>query len=234
MKTNILVVVALALFSIALGACASGPYTAAAIEAKVLDAQTGKPVEGAVVVAYWETKYDVFMGDYKTEYHHIVETKTDKDGKFSFPGWGPEILSGGDLDGSDPAILIFKVGYYSGGEGDSPTYVKDNPSHRDPYWNHSTITLKPFIGDLSSPDSKQFVSNVSWLNGELNFSTIHPSRCDWKKIPHMLSALAEQNRIFEDAGYKFGLDIIHDLVVNDAEYRKYCGSPAEFFKGLDK
>jgi hypothetical protein len=44
----------LAISAMALSACGSPYYTADPIEAWVVDAETGKPIEGAVVTANWQ------------------------------------------------------------------------------------------------------------------------------------------------------------------------------------
>ena len=41
-------------FAVAMEACADPYYTAAPIEAWVVDADTGAPIEGAVVTANWQ------------------------------------------------------------------------------------------------------------------------------------------------------------------------------------
>ncbi len=75
-----------------------GPY-----RGRVLDAETGKPIERAVVAVIWkkqEVLYERF-GD-------AQEVLTDAEGKFSLPGQGYMILSNFRLPAS---IYIVKAGY---------------------------------------------------------------------------------------------------------------------------
>ena len=76
---------------------------------QVVDAETGKPIEGAVVVVEWHKKPRVAM-DGINYFHNARETLTDAEGKFvldSSPGidWNPftYIL--------DPGIIAFYPGY---------------------------------------------------------------------------------------------------------------------------
>ena len=70
-----------------LQAC-SNSYSAKPIEAWVVDAQTGKPLEGVNVVAHWKLRYGLEGGgSYQL---HIMEDVTDKNGRFFFPAWGPK------------------------------------------------------------------------------------------------------------------------------------------------
>jgi hypothetical protein len=78
-----------------------GPY-----EGRILEADTGKPIEGAVVLAVWYKERPTVAGAMST-YYDARETVTDKNGNFSVPGMGLEILSSVAV----PSILVFKAGY---------------------------------------------------------------------------------------------------------------------------
>lgn len=78
-----------------------GPY-----EGKVIDAETGKPIEGAVVLGVWNRIHSNVAG-WNTEFFDAVETVTDKDGNFYVRGLGPLFMSNID----DMNMVIFKVGY---------------------------------------------------------------------------------------------------------------------------
>lgn len=73
------------------------------ISGKVLDGVTGNPLEGAVVLAQWNT-----TGGLPGLIHHnlykIEEAETDKDGKFSISGvYNPFV--------DPPEMVIYKKGY---------------------------------------------------------------------------------------------------------------------------
>jgi hypothetical protein len=78
-----------------------GPY-----KGRVVDEETGKPIEGVVVLGVWNTVMNTPAG----ETHHFsdaTETVTDEKGEFEIKGKGLRILSNLDLIN----VLIFKTGY---------------------------------------------------------------------------------------------------------------------------
>ena len=87
-------------------------YTIAPIEAWVVDAETGAPIEGAVVTANWQlVGFGFDTGGRKLGQLEVMETVTDKAGRFFFPGFTKVNISGNVLREEDPQILIFKSGY---------------------------------------------------------------------------------------------------------------------------
>ena len=102
----------LAVSAFALSACGSPYYTADPIEAWVVDAETGKPIEGAVVTANWQlVAFGLDTGGRKLKQLEVLETRTDKNGRFFFPGFTKLNPSLEELRDEDPQILIFKSGY---------------------------------------------------------------------------------------------------------------------------
>lgn len=81
----------------------SGCSYYANLSGTVVDGATGRPIEGALVVAQW-TKPRGIPGMQYHELHKITETLTDKEGKFSISGTSGFLL---DL----PKMIIFKAGY---------------------------------------------------------------------------------------------------------------------------
>ena len=101
-----------ALGILALNACGSPYYTVDSIQAHVVDAETGKPIEGAIVTANWQLIGASFdTGGRKVGQLEVMETVTDKGGRFYFPGFRKLNPSGAELREEDPQILIFKPGY---------------------------------------------------------------------------------------------------------------------------
>jgi len=78
-----------------------GPY-----EGKVIDADTGEPIEGVVILGVWYTSQFSPAGGV-SNFYDARETMTDKNGEFSIPGMGLRVLS--NLQPMD--ALIFKAGY---------------------------------------------------------------------------------------------------------------------------
>jgi hypothetical protein len=96
---NILMV--LATFTCAYGIRYDGPYSG-----RVIDADTGAPVEGVVVLGVWNTE-QITPGGAVHSFHDARETVTDKNGEFEIPGMGFMILE--NVTPMD--VLIFKAGY---------------------------------------------------------------------------------------------------------------------------
>src|SRR4030043_303076 len=96
---NILMV--LATFTCAYGIRYDGPYSG-----RVIDADTGAPVEGVVVLGVWNTE-QITPGGAVHNFHDARETVTDKNGEFEIPGKGLMLLS--NVTPMD--VLIFKAGY---------------------------------------------------------------------------------------------------------------------------
>jgi hypothetical protein len=97
-----------------LGACGASRYSAEPTHAWVVDKTTGKPIEGVVVVAYWELRWG-FEGGSVLDMK-ILEASTDSQGHFSIPGWGPESIPraagfGARMRNNDPRLFFFHPGY---------------------------------------------------------------------------------------------------------------------------
>jgi len=103
-------------------ACGSPYYTSAPIEAWVVDAETGAPIEGAVVTANWQLRgFTLDTGGSRNRQLEVMETTTDSTGKFRFPGFTKINFGLDELGDEDPRILIFKPGYkYGGGKSSYP------------------------------------------------------------------------------------------------------------------
>jgi len=122
--------------AMAMEACADPYYTSAPIEAWVVDADTGATIEGAVVTANWQlVGFGFETGGRKLGQLEVMETVTDRNGRFYFPGFTKVNLSGNVLREEDPQILIFKSGYRYlraaneypiGKEGEQGTYRKSS------------------------------------------------------------------------------------------------------------
>ena len=78
-----------------------GPY-----EGRVIDADTGKPIEGVVVLGTWSEETPTPAGAVH-RYYDAMETVTDKNGDFKIKGLGLLVLC--NVVPMD--VLIFKAGY---------------------------------------------------------------------------------------------------------------------------
>lgn len=167
-------------------------YWAEAITAHVVDRESGKPLEGVIVVAHWEL-YGGFHPDTVGQLN-ILETVTDQDGKFQFPAWGPkqvpsDMPSNSRLVDGDPVLVLYKPGYKPDRLSNKLTTAKlrgEGPLVRTSDWNGKKIELERFGGDAS-----MHVDQIARLGGVLGFAYREPG-CDWKKIPRMIAAIEVQ------------------------------------------
>ena len=205
-------------------------YSAEAIEAWVVDAETNKPIEGVIVVAHWQL-YGGLHPDNAGELT-ILETVTDKAGRFHFPAWGPKFANA-RLAWMDPEILLFKSGFKFQSLTNEITTARlrdAGPSLRHSEWNGKTIKLmKP------SGTAEEYAGNVDFLSGKI-YSLIYASRgakeCYWKLVPQMITALHKLSLQFEAQdvklpGWRGGQRI---LTIDHIPGEPKCGSKSEFFR----
>lgn len=220
----------------ALPACATPlTYSAESIEAWVIDAETKKPIDDAVVVAHWllEESTIVSITVRRVGDLMVMESVTDKSGRFYFPAWGPIRHWGRSrLTYMDPEIIIFKSGYEYRRLANETTKEaiggKAFPVRKS-RWNGKTIELKPFKGTVEA-----YEDHFESLNDALEHTaTDNPKECGWKKISNTIRAMnRERNRLIALGINPNTLSTIdNELLMNDQFYTKKggCGSPKEFF-----
>lgn len=219
--------------------CSPIPLSAAPINSQVVDAETGKPIAGAVVVAGWMLRPGSLTGDsLPCGTANVEEAVTGKDGRFHLPGWGPKWPPcGGTMTGGEPMIFVYKSGYYYG------RFFNGDPSdvsitfRTSSTWGNRQMKLKPFH-EINYQDTGVFsvTGNYSQLNIDLGgYITDVPTQCNWKKIPLMLVALEmEREKISRAVGHPYD-GITGDFIYNDQSFEKVapkCGSPRAFLEGL--
>lgn len=221
MKRNLLLALLFLSVTHALSACATSlMYTAESMEARIVDADTKEPLEGVIVVAHWELERGTVGGNVPAGQLRVMEAVTDKEGKFSFPGFGPETLWDSFLVNKDPELLFFKSGYeyqrlYN--EYNSTRELRTRKVRRSD-WDGKTIALKPFKGT-----GEGYASHLSFMHTSIRSIL---DDCNWKKIPRMLLALRKQKDIFKKQNVRHSLYAADYVPTNEKE----CGSPEEFFR----
>jgi len=108
MKKKIFLILLVASFIVSVTSCNScafirkdGPY-----RGKVIDADTGEPIEGVVVLGVWNREI-ITPGGATHQFYDAQETVTDKKGEFTIRGLGILVFS--NITPMD--VLIFKSGY---------------------------------------------------------------------------------------------------------------------------
>ena len=175
--------------ALTLNACGSPYYTSDPIEAWVVDADTGQPIEGAVVTANWQlVGFGFDTGGRKLGQLEVMEALTDKNGRFYFPGFTKLNPGLDDLREEDPQILIFKPGYsYMRVANDYPIGKEGSQgTHRKSSINGQRVKMKK-----ANPDVKKYAFELGFLG--MNLSNIGYSG-NATEIPKMTHALACEKR----------------------------------------
>ena len=154
-------------------------YSAASIEGWVVDAETGKPVGDVVVLAHWQLRSTLIEPQIIGELT-ILETKTDSNGRFYFPAWGPKIMwtPYARLSNADPHIMFLKQGYqFHSVLNDSVVGPIDREKPiRTSQWNGKQIPMKSFHGNEAAAAREFYLSEIRRLLGS-------GKDCEWKEMP---------------------------------------------------
>lgn len=118
----------------------------ATISGTVIDAETEKPIEGAVILAEWTKTKGI--GHTSTESYKVVETLTDKDGKATIEG----VFS---LFANYPAVTVYKKGYVA---WNSAYIFPDYKKRTDFKWNNGYVfRLERFKPEYTYTDHTFFI-----------------------------------------------------------------------------
>lgn len=199
-------------------------YSAKEIEAWVIDEETGAPLEGVIVVAAWELKGGLELGN-PVGNANLMETVTDKNGRFYFPAWGP-VWKKGALLFNDPNLYFFKSGYEYERLSNKIVFSDletGRGSVRSSDWHSKTIKLKRFQGSL-----QEYAEQLSFLNTSIE-SVVGTFRknagCEWIKMPKMLA------EIFRLESFLAKKDMYNPLMrIDRLPINEQCNSPRTFFK----
>jgi len=185
--------VAAAGLCVLLAACSGATYSGPEWSARVVDTETGAPIEGAIVVVRWELER--YSGRF-AGWLFITEAVTDADGMFHLPAWGPvkaPSVSGMETRMSPnlPQLDIFKPGYML-----VKTSCCSDSSYLNSYWNYGsgpsireswangkTFALEPFPGTLQA--------YRDYLDGSLSLAGPF---CAYQQIPRMYAAAISENQ----------------------------------------
>src|SRR3989304_86240 len=130
------------------------------ITGTVVDAETGKPIEGAVVLVEW-TIIKGLPGMNYTESYKVVEVVTDKDGSFTVSGVSNPLVN------RPPHLVVYKKGYIAWNN----QYIFPTWKQRKDFNIRSgmEIRLEQFKEGFSHYDHFSFISSgaVSGSGGKL-------------------------------------------------------------------
>lgn len=187
-------------------------YSADPITAWVVDADTGKPVEGANVLAVWEMKYG--LENHGTNYAMVLEAVTDSDGRFSLPGWGPKlVVKAGAITTAAPRLVILKADYRPAGAA-SGSFFDRLPSHMASDLNGKIFKLEKFVGAKReyAEDLHQFVQR--------SVESLIYNGCNYTAFPRFLLSL---DRLARDIQTEFANSPLRTLQQTSDAYLDRCG-----------
>lgn len=187
--------------------CSSGiptSYSARPIRGKLVDASTGQPLEGVIIVAQWVLYSAGVGGENPRERLQVLETVTGADGSYSFPGWGPKpnpvtmdakrAFACCFLTNRDPQLSFFKAGY-------RPLTVENQRSSKSSVrtsdWDGKTIELQTFKGS-----QKEWARALGFLQTGLDWGNL-----DWRLYPRMALAIEEERLRFPFSAHLWMSDL---------------------------
>lgn len=171
-------------------------YSARPTYGFVVDAETRRPIEGAVVLAHWDLEFGLEGG---SAYSWVVmETLTNAEGRFDFPAWGPrrvpDFLPGeARLKGHDPLVVFFKLGYQGIAQTQSQAskdyrrpkeFPTAGPAVREWYLNGETFHYRP-----AGNDEQRMAEELQSFSLELDH--LPGSPCIFFDIPRSFRALEQ-------------------------------------------
>lgn len=222
------IVAMLLLASPLLGGCAT-PYYSKPFGGQVVDALSGKPMEGVNVLAAWNLE---FADSGKTGGTLMQsEAVTDQDGRFEIAGWGPvEIQQPANgrlrIRTGSPGVMAFKPGY-DFGYGDVWSNAFDGSD-----MGFASLG-KPFNGGPSVREAKLdrpiklklFPRSEKEYFSLLYYHIVATGDCLWTKAPRMIAALINEQRrgIEKYPGTYWGISEFVGFLDKDPRATK-CGS----------
>ena len=128
----------------------TGPISAKAITGKVIDAETGQPIEEAILLVEW-TKTRGFGNTYTTS-EKAVEVFSDKSGLVKIPGYNVRFVN-------EPDITVYKPGYVAWNSHSIFIDGKHRVKRTDFKWKNGYIfRLEKFKNEFGYVAHESFVS----------------------------------------------------------------------------
>ena len=200
-----------------------GAYQAEPIEGWVVDAETGKPLEGVNIAASWELMSGG-MAVIPVGSIMLMETVTDVKGRYAFPAWGPLPRNQGVLMEASPGLAFFKAGYRGTGRINSYNYREPRYEERTQRsdWNGKTINLELFKGSF-----KEYAGHLNlWV---LDLRGFGYEECDWKKMPQMILAMTKLSQSFRAQKMSSGLLSVDGYIFRESQTPGWCGGGVQKF-----
>jgi hypothetical protein len=139
----------------------------------VVDAETGQPIEGAVVLVEW-TRTKGLPGLTHTESYKVVELVSDKEGKATLPEGGPDPLT------NPPIVTVYKKGYVAWNN----EYIFPGYKERTDFkWREGFVfTLEKFKPEYSYKKHVLFIATSIRSQMATENKGLMNSAIQWEKI----------------------------------------------------
>jgi len=166
----VVVVLAVSASTIVMSKMRSSP----AIQGRILDAASGAPVPGAVVMASWVMVTPI--NAMPQRYVELQETRTDSAGSFRFNSWGPRWESG-SLAADQPTIRAFHADYL-------PLTEYTTTAARS---GDRLLSLRRAGGSTG-----EYAQIMKLFGAEIVAAFyVPPFQCEWRHVPMFLEALRQ-------------------------------------------
>ncbi len=203
-------------------------YEVPSIEGWIVDAETNKPIKGAIVVVERPIQGGYHGGN--IGYLDYQETETDKDGRFYLSELGVKKIDG-YIDTSSPYIHIFKEKYQYAilinmKKTDRIATVTDKRYKRlqPSVWNNEIIKIKKFEG--TNEDYKNELINISNVFNKIDKSK--SNKCNWVGL-----SLPKFYRHLNTESEKYS-DFINIDIMRMYKQTQICDEWENFFKEYRK
>jgi len=209
-----------------LNGCAPLAHQIAPIDATVVDASNGMPLEDVHVLADWVLERGGLDGAHVTGHLDVKEAVTDRNGHFHFDGFVGSISVSQELRNADPRLFFFKPGYqlvrFSNSYPDAGT-TTPGPLRKSQV-NGITLKLHRLREDETGPNA--------YATFDSEIRAIAKMDCNWKKFPQLLSTMfSERSRLEEKYGREVSLPTLQTIERFD---NRSCGSPTQYFESVKR
>ena len=199
-----------------------GAYQAEPIEGWVVDAETGKPLQGVNIAASWELTASGGFSTIQVGSLMLMEAVTDVKGRYAFPAWGPLPANNGALLEQSPRLVFFKAGYRGASRINDYAEPRYGDRTQRSDWNGKTIKLESFKRSF-----KEYAQDLNFLVTSLG--GFLREQCGWKKMPQMILALTDLRRAFWAQKIGSGLPSVEDYIFDESKTPGWCGGGVQKF-----
>lgn len=172
MKKAFLLIIFLAL----LAAFSVRVYRAETVSGMIVDANSGNAIHDAIIVIKWDLVGGI-QNNYKGSLR-IIETTSDIKGRFQFEAWGPELTFSAYVRETEPAIFVYKKGYYTGIFSNHG--FKDSGYVLTSEWNGKALPISKANTDKTKYHEQLSRSLISDF-----YSALLDNPCRWTDFPKL-------------------------------------------------